>query len=259
MMISRHDSNKNFKKILIFSGVVLFVVFTWLPFKSFTSPILEATGFFSSRMYSFFSNVTHKIYLYAASNESLYKENINLNNELTGERLHYIELVTLRDDIRKYEGLSEGFYQSIFAKRIGIIDTLVHDTFRVNKGSIDNVSAGMLVVGLGNVLLGTVSEIGDRTSLVVLLWKGNQITGKVSASGTVITLTGVDDGVYIAEVPHEMDFQIGNVVLYDNNPSLVLGIVRKINDNESDRFKEILIHIPFHPSMIDVVRIDPSV
>lgn len=258
-MISRRDSNKNLKKTLIYSSIVVFVVFAWSPFKSFTLPLLEATGFFSSQVYSFFSGITHKIYLYAASNESLYEENVRLNNELTEEKLHYIELATLKNDIEKYEGLAEGFSQSFFAKRIGTIDTFVHDTFRINKGSGDNVLPGTVVVGLGNVVLGTISEVGNKTSLVALLWNGNQIVGRVSVNGAVITLTGVDDGVYKAEVSHEMNFQIGDVILYDNNPRLVLGIVRKIHDNESDQFKEILIHIPFHPSMIDVVRIDPKV
>lgn len=258
-MISRRDSNRTFKKVLIYIGMVVFVVIAWSPFKSFTAPILESTGFFSSRVYSIFSGVSHKIYMYTASNEALYQESTRLNNELIEEKLHYIELATLKNDIQKYESLSVGFSQSLFAKRIGIIDTLVHDTFRVNKGRVDNVVLNTLVIGLGNVLVGTVSEVGNTTSLVSLLWSGNQIAGRMSASGTVVTLMGVDDGVYRAEVPHEMDFKIGDVILYDNNPSLVLGIVRKINDNESDQFKEILIHIPFHPRMIDVVRIDPSV
>jgi hypothetical protein len=111
-------------------------------------------------------------------------------------------------------------------------------------------------VGPYNTILGLITDVSDRTSLVSLLWNGNEITGRTSASGTVITLRGVDSGVYASQVPHEMDFEVGDVILYDANPELIIGTVKKINNNEEDRFKEIIVNIPFHPNMIDVVGVE---
>lgn len=256
-MISRRDSNKTFKKIFLYLIVGICIVFIWSPFKNFTLPLVETTGFFSSRIYTFFSKNIHSIAMYAASNDALYQENLRLNNELIEEKLRYVELAILKDDIQKYQDFSEDAYaQNIFAKRIGYLDTAVHNTFRINKGALSGLYSGELVIGKGNVVVGVLSEVGDTTSLVNLLWNGNEVSGRISASGTVVTLSGIDDGVYQAKVPHEMSFEIGDVVLYDADPRFVIGTVKKVNENESDRFKEILIHIPFHPRMIDVVRID---
>lgn len=260
MMISHRDSNRKIKKFLfIVLGVALFFV-AWSPFKSLVTPLFETTGFFSSQTYRFVSGIFNRIHLYVASNEALYKENVRLQDELTQESLKYLELATLKDDLHKYEKLySDPIVPTIFAKRIGAIDTFVYKTFRIDKGGNNDIHGGESVIGLGNTLLGTVSEVGENTSRVSLLWDGNEFFGRTSSNGSVITLTGVDDGVYKAFVPHEMDFQIGDIVLYDRNPSLIVGVVKKINNNEEDRFKEIFIHIPFHPRMIDVVRIEPSV
>ncbi|MFZ2151653.1 MAG: rod shape-determining protein MreC [Minisyncoccia bacterium] len=194
-----------------------------------------------------------------ASNEALYKENIRLQDELTQEKLRYLELAILKDNLRKYEGFSsDGVTPLIFAKRIGGIDTFVYDAFRIDKGNASGVQGGELIVGLSNTVVGVVSEVGEKTSHVSLLWNGDEFLGRTSVDGTVITLSGTDDGVYKALVPHEMVFQIGDVVLYDRNPKLIVGVVKKINNNEEDRFKEIIVHVPFHPRMIDIVRVESS-
>lgn len=260
MMISRRDSNKTIKKILAYVIAAIFFVALWSPFKSFVTPLLESTGLFSSRAYTYTSSVFKRTYLYAASNESFYQENLRLQDELTAEKLKYLELAILKDELHKYETLSVGLAApATFAKRIGVMDTFAHDTFRINKGGSDGLLVGEMVVGLGNTLIGTLSEVGEKTSLVALLWNGNEVFGRTSASGTVVTLTGVDDGVYRALVPHEITFQIGDVILHDYNPNLIIGVVKEINNNEEDRFKEILVHVPFHPRMIDVVRIDRAI
>lgn len=259
MMISRRDSNKRTRKILlVVAGIVLFFAL-WSPFKSLVTPLFETTGLFSSRGYVSVSSFFNRIYLYMASNEALYKENIRLQDELTQEKLRYLEIAILKDNLRKYEGFSlEGVTPLIFAKRIGGIDTFVYDAFRIDKGNASGVQGGELIVGLGNTLVGVVSEVAEKTSHVSLLWNGDEFLGRTSIDGTVITLTGTDDGVYKALVPHEMMFQIGDVILYDRNPNLIIGVVKKINNNEEDRFKEIIVHVPFHPRMIDVVRVEPS-
>lgn len=259
-MISHRDSNKVFKKILAYSIGILCIVFVWRPVESVLLRTLEATGFFSSRVFKCISQVHTNVYLYMASNNALYEENKKLEAELESEKEKYLELALLRDQIRKYENFtSTTSTPSFFATRIGFIDMLAHNTFRINKGEGDSVLPQMLVIGSQNTVVGSVSEVGVKTSLVSLFWNGREFNGRTSASGTVITLRGVDDGVYKAEVPHEMDFQIGDLVVYDTNPEFVIGVIKKINNNEEDRFKEIFVFIPFHPSMIDVVRLEPSV
>lgn len=257
MMISRRDSNKGLRKVFIYIAVFVLFLFLWSPLKLVTIPILESLGFFSSRVYISSASVLHKIYLYSASNEALYQENILLNNLLAEEKGKYLELIVLKDAIQKYENQSTASSSSLlFAKRIGSVDTTIHDTFRLNKGELDNVHVGQLVVGPQSTLVGIVREVAQKTALVSLLWNGDSVLARTSKEGTVLTLQGVDDGVYLVEVPHEMNFDIGDVLVYDADPRLIIGTVKKIKDNEGDRSKEVFVHIPFHPNMIDVVRIE---
>lgn len=257
MMISRRDSNKNLKKISVYIAIFVVIIFLWSPFKSLSTPVLESLGFFSSRVYSYISNTLNQIHLYTASNESLYQENILLNSLLTEEKAKYFEMAILKNDIQKYQNLvSASSTTSLFAKRIGSIDTLVHDTFRINKNVTDGIRVGQLVVGPQNTLIGIVKEVDSKTSLVSLLWNGSTVLARTSTNGMVITLKGVDDGVYLVEVPHEINFALGDIITYDANPDLIIGTVKKIKENEGDRAKEIFIHIPFHPNMIDVVSVE---
>ena len=258
-MISRRDSKKNYKKIALYIALGIFFVAVWSPFKKVSVPLLESTAFFSSRVYTYMASVGHRIYVYSASNEALYQANVLLNTLLIEEQAKYLELVVLQEKLQKYESLtSASSTTSLFAKRIGSVDTLVHNTFRINKGAGDDIRVGQFVTGPQNTVIGIIGEVNSNTSLVSLLWNGNEVAARTSKEGTVLTLKGVDDGVYLVEVPHEMNFEIGEVIMYDANSDFVVGIVKKIKDNERDRSKEVFIHIPFHPSMIDVVRIENS-
>ena len=259
MMISHRDSNKRFKKNLAYIAGAALCIFLWSPFKAITVPFLESTGFFSSYLYTRVATSLNKIYFYSAANSALYEENILLQKQLEEEKMKYLELDILSNQIKKYDDLTVSSSQLIYAKRIGIVDTLIYDTFRIDKGESALIQKGQIVVGQHNTILGFVSEVGYRTSLVSLLWSGNEISGRTSASGTVITLKGIDDGVCASQIPHEMDFEVGDVILYDINPNLIIGVVKRVNDNEEDRFKEIIVNTPFHPSMIDVVGIESSI
>ncbi len=256
-MISRRDSNKNLKKVFIYITIFVLLVFLWSPFKQLGIPVLESLGFFSSRVYISGASVFHRMYLYVASNNALYQENILLNKLLDEERAKYLEVTILKDALQKYERQSPTASSSVlFAKRIGSVDTIVHNTFRLNKGAPDDMHIGQLVVGPQDTFIGVVKEVDTKTSLVALSWNGENLLARTSKEGIVLTLRGIDDGVYIVEVPHEMNFDIGDVFFYDAHPRLIVGTVKKIKDNEGDRSKEIFIHIPFHPQMIDVVRIE---
>lgn len=257
MMIYHRDSNKRFKRNLAYFVGVVLCIFLWSPFKTIATPFLESTGFFSSYVYTKVATSLNKIYFYSASNNALYEENVALQEQLAQEKMKYIELEILSDRIRKYENLvTSSLSHTVYAKRIGVVDTLIYDSFRIDKGEPSGIQNGQLVVGPYNTILGLITDVSDRTSLVSLLWNGNEITGRTSASGTVITLRGIDSGVYASQVPHEMDFEVGDVILYDVNPELIIGTVKKINNNEEDRFKEIIVNIPFHPNMIDVVGVE---
>lgn len=255
-MISHRDSNKRFKKNLAYIVVLVLCIFLWSPFKNIAIPFLESTGFFSSYIYKKVATSLNTIYFYSAANRALYEENILLQRQLEEEKVKYLELEILSNQLKKYENITASSSKLIYAKRIGLIDTLVYDTFRIDKGESALIKKGQNVIGPHNTILGSVSEVGNKTSLVSLLWNGNEIVGRTSASGTVITLRGIDSGVYASQVPHEMDFEVGDVILYDVNPELIIGTVKKINNNEENRFKEIIVNIPFHPNMIDVVGVE---
>lgn len=256
MMISHRNSNKRFKRNLAYIALPVLCIFLWSPFKSIAIPFLESTGFFSSYIYKKIVTSLNTIYFYSATNRALYEENILLQRQLEEEKMKYLELEILSNQIKKYENITVSSAQLIYAKRVGLIDTLVYDSFRIDKGESSLIQKGQKVIGPYNTILGSVSDVGNKTSLVSLLWNGDEIVGRISASGTVIILRGVDSGVYASQVPHEMHFEVGDVILYDANPELIIGTVKKINNNEEDRFKEIIVNIPFHPNMIDVVGVE---
>lgn len=255
-MTFRRDSNAKKGKLLKYGVVTVCIFSLWFLFESFIHNPLERVAFTSSSTNSFIANRLHSIYLYVASNSALYEENIRLSNELEAEKQRYIEVIELRDKVAHYERLASlSSENSIFAKRIGFIDSLLHESFRINKGVSDGVIANQKVITQERVILGTVEEAWNSTALVSLLWDGRVFLGRVSSNGAVVSLKGTGSGVYTAEVPHDLDVKIDDVILLDESPDLVVGVVKKINSNEEGLFKQVIIHTPIHPGMIDVVML----
>lgn len=255
-MTFRRDSNTKKGRLLKYGVITVCIFSLWFLFESFIHNPLEKIAFASSSTNSFIANRLHSIYLYVAANSALYEENIRLNNELQAEKQRYIEVIELRDKVAHYERLTNlSSENSIFAKRIGFIDSLVHESFRINKGASEGIMTNQKVITQERVILGTVEEVWNSTSLISLLWDGKIFLGRLSSNGAVVSLKGTGSGVYTAEVPHDLDVKIDDVVLLDESPDLVVGVVKKINSNEEGLFKEVIIHTPIHPGMIDVVMV----
>ncbi len=256
-MISRRDSSKKYKKALIFLVVCAACVLLWKPLGTLLKPVLEYTGFFSSSVFRSFSETKDAFSLYIRSNSALYAKNKELELALENERLKYLELTVAEDAASAHKDLGVRLESEtvIFARRIGFIDSVFYQTFRIDRGVSHQVAPYMLVSGPGAILLGVVGTVDTRTSLVNALWGGETVKGRMSTSGAVIALQGVDSGLYASEVPHEMIVSLGDVVLYDQDPRFVIGTVKKINNNEGERFKEIIVQIPVHPQMIDRVAL----
>lgn len=255
-MISRRDSNNAKRKIIAYIAFGVLVVLSWFVFRNFINIPLQEVNTLTSQSGTFLVRKINGIYLYFASNDALYKENIRLNNELTIEKQRYIEVIELRDKVAKYEKFTDfSGAEHLFAKRVGFVDSLIHKTFRINKGNRNTILYGQKVITQQKVIIGKVAEVFDITSLISLLWNGDPFLGRMSRSGTVITLKGTGNGVYVAEVPHELEVKIDDIILFDEDPEYIVGLVKKINNNDEDVFKEIVVHTPLSPNMIDVVLI----
>lgn len=255
-MTFRRDSSTKKKRVIKYTILTTAIFLSWFLFESFINNPLEKSAFFVSGSSNFLTNRLHAIYLYAASNNALYEENIRLNNELQAEKQRYIEVKELRDRITNYEKIVPILSDtSIFARRIGPIDSLLHESFRINKGFTSGVVSNQKVITQEKVIVGKVEEVGNNTSVVSLLWNGETFLARLSSNGAVLSIKGTENGVYKADVSHELDIKIDDVILLDENPDFIVGIVKKINNNEEGLFKEVIIHTPIHPRMINVVML----
>lgn len=229
--------------------LLLLVVYYWSALRSFVYPYIEPVvrGYSSTKgtitlMPSFVSTyfVSHKI---------LAEKNTQL--EIAIERLE--NELALRDAFIREQDLTRDAELSNSPSVIVMYPltediTKLYSTILLSKGFKDGVEEGSFVYVRGRQPVCTITEVHDQTSLCELLSKGKRVTEGVTASGTVmLSLSGVGGGNFIAEVPKTTPVSVGDNVYLRNDPSLQLGSVVSIKEDDQSTGMKLYVRGVYNP------------
>ncbi len=133
------------------------------------------------------------------------------------------------------------------------------DTFVIDLGSKRGLTEGERVYLGGNVIIGKVKSVTASTALVELFSSRNvKQEATLSRTGASFVLEGHGGANYVLEVPKEADIVWGDVFLYPDLNSSILGSVYFIDTNSQSSFKTIYIRMPgnvFNSKYVFVERI----
>ncbi len=255
MMTYRRDSKTS--RLPYFGAVFLLVclIIFWGSIRSGLTGIIEWSGLAQTRVYTALSNKFHGVSLYAMSNQSLYNELQNTQELLYTEQQKYVNLTVAEDMLRTYQKYATSSLRTVFATRIGTIDTQVSQSFRINIGSDALCNAGDIVINENNILLGTLINTDTYTSRVGLAWNGDIVVGKISNSSDILTLYGQKNGTYEIRAPRTVVLKLGDGIVLDIDPTIVVGAIIAIDENEGEPYMIVTVGIPFSPQSITHVGI----
>ncbi|MBU1122646.1 MAG: hypothetical protein KKF54_08165, partial [Candidatus Omnitrophica bacterium] len=121
----------------------------------------------------------------------------------------------------------------------------LYDTLIIDVGASDNVKVGNQVLAEGNIFIGYISEVYEKTSKVILYSSPEEKTkvliGDNNIEKEAICLGGNN---FKIEVPREIEVKEWDSIVMPSVSTNIFGTVEKIEYKESDSFQNVLFKNP---------------
>ncbi len=185
-----------------------------------------------------------------SSKSSLTAEVNSLQNQIVSLELKQVDYDTIsqeNQDLKNSFGRNVGNIASnrLLANVLSKPPQSPYDTFVLDVGSENGVAVGDKVYISDTILVGEVSDVTGKTSVVSLFSKGgmqNFLTDE--RTGTTYEIVGQGGADMLVEVPKDADIMWGDVFSYPNIKTSVIGSVFYIDQSAQSSFKTIFIRIP---------------
>ncbi|MBP9822149.1 MAG: rod shape-determining protein MreC [Candidatus Pacebacteria bacterium] len=243
--------NEGIPKFLFIAGAILIVLMT---INVFTLHSVRRQYAPASRINASlfdFVGQTKEWFDYFYHWKDLASENEKLRNQLAGYTAIKATVGALQienDDLKKISGISKRLDRHLLPA--GIFDFyLAPDGYSalINKGSLDKVSVGQTVISLNNEIMGRVTAVFPNSSKVILVMDPSfTVTGKVLGGQTSGIVHGaLVDGLNFDLVTQADSVSEGDVIVTTGNDmipaGLVIGVVRVVENNDTQLFKKVSI------------------
>jgi cell shape-determining protein MreC len=205
---------------------------------------------------------------------SLISENATLQSQIELSDLQsksYAAVLAENEHLKELMG-REAKEQTVLARVLSRPPLEVYDTFVIDVGMYDGVSAGALVYGKGSFVIGTISRVMDRSAVVTLASAPGETRSVIvkeassdmgSASGTSDTMTenhnlvftGIGGGGFRAQVPKQLHIAPGTIMALPTLAPSFIGVVTTEHVPEDGSLKEIYGTLPFGINSLEWVKV----
>lgn len=169
------------------------------------------------------------------------KENLELkkkNQELAGLAVYAQELAGENEFLKTQIAASDAVSQNlVLAEVAGSDSSGVGQYLLIDKGGKDGLRENAAVIVAGNILIGQISEVGERFSKVRLMTDPNsKINSFIQESGAAGLLQFSADGLLLDLLPQGVAITAGQSVLTAGAPGLprglLVGYVERVLSND---------------------------
>lgn len=235
---------------ILILGVSLYPVGALKPVKNvlfFISKPFSVAGSYSiNRISGFFNDLAHLGDI-VRDNQSLVKENLKLQNELTILKEAQHENEILKKEIGFYNSKKE--LKLVPSNVIGRSASGYLKTIVIDRGKNDNVKIGQAVVSEG-YLVGTIKDVYEHTSEVRLITDYNSMVPVVlqESRGTGILRGGLS-GLVVDDVPLNIEIKTNEQVVtsglgQDMPFGLLVGKAGEVISKNGEIFQKLRIDSP---------------
>lgn len=239
MSYLRNKQNNKLKPILLLVCVILIVVLFHVSIFKFLSKVLQSTGRFIWGTTNSFKSKDESRLAQLEAKLSLYDTVIHEN-------------ILLKDIF--YRASNDNFIlASILAKpSMSPFDTLIIDV-----GLSDGILVGQNVFAYGDVFLGKVDQVYNKTSVIKLFSSPGETTDTI-ISGKDIFIQAVGRGGQNFEitVPQNIEILKGTQIILPGLKPYILGLVEEIISDPREPFQKLLIHSPINIQEVKFVQIE---
>lgn len=116
----------------------------------------------------------------------------------------------------------------------------------LNKGEADKVSVGDIIISPSGILIGTIGEVYENYSRIMLVTDPDfKATARTYSGVSAIARGAINDGLYLDFISNSDEIKDGDIISTDGNdllpPGLLIGIVESIQNDGSGLFKKVTV------------------
>jgi len=237
----------------LFLILVTFGVLSWASqiFNYVGSPIWKAEKFITDGFY----NINYLFRTKAV----ITNENHNLIEEISNIRLTLTDYQILKSEnieLRELLGRVGENHDFILGNILTKPNHSPYDTITIDIGKNEGLKEGNRVYANGNVPVGVVSNVYEKTSLITLYTNPGQKTeGFLDISNASVSLTGRGGGNFEMIVPIELFVENGTIVYLPSDKALVIAQVDETISKPSDPFKKVILSSPVNAQNLKWVQV----
>ncbi|OGG71160.1 hypothetical protein A3F27_02460 [Candidatus Kaiserbacteria bacterium RIFCSPHIGHO2_12_FULL_53_13] len=189
-----------------------------------------------------------------SSRAALEKENAALKDQLARSQVRAAAYQALKDENAALRGMLR-----ISENELGITAPVVssfraspYGTFLVGAGSSDAVTPGSLVLTEENFVIGRVADVSPHSALVNELFAPNVSTDAL-IRGAGVSVDGQGGGNARANVPREVQVEIGDPVTSPVLKGRTIGVVGAVEEDPASAYKRVYIRLPVNLAALQFV------
>ena len=251
-------SKKRYTKYGVYALLLLVVVYFWPTLRTKLYPYAEPVIVSYSSSKLAFIHVPSSVKLYFSSRAALSAHATAL--ELDVERLE--NALAEKDAILKDSHFIEISGSHVPSSTLVMYPSLrdvttIYSTVLLSKGFKDGVEEKSLVYLRGRQPVCSIAEVHDTTSLCKLLSAPGVVTEGVTASSTsLLALTGIGGGSFVADVARETVVAVGDVIYLARDQGMVLGTVTDIIRDDQATSWHVYVRGSYNPVTSSVFYMD---
>ncbi|MFC1720850.1 rod shape-determining protein MreC [Patescibacteria group bacterium] len=196
-----------------------------------------------------------------SSRISLEKENEQLREKVREFEIENLVSESLRsenDELKKILDRLD-YRKATLATIIARPNQSLYDTLIIDVGNEHGINKGDTVVAYGNVAIGRVEEIYNKSSKVVLFSSsGKRMEALVGENNLSATVIGRSGGNFEIRLSRDTEIKKGDIVSVPSMNIEILGTVAYIQKEPNDPFQSILIKSPVNIQELKWVEVIES-
>jgi len=254
------QQSKQSRRTLLLLTIIIFIVAASDFFSGgfVRASIRDAVGIVNGGVFQMVSAVSASRPL--SSRKALVEENKKLESELRTILSYKIQNEIIKAENNALRALVNLHEDSNSGKTVRIASSLKSSpfsTFIISAGSDAGIATGDYAVIEGGLVIGIVSEVGARTSLVQLLTAPSEKTD-VIINGAIVEMTGRGTGNALSEIPREIGVSEGDLVFLKGG-KFIAGVVGRVESTPANALKRVNINIPTNIQSKEFVIIFPGI
>lgn len=239
---------KRKKQIRNLIGFVVFLILSAVGFLSWTGQIFNFIGRPIWKIEKITTDSLYNFNYFFRTKASISNENHNLIQEVSDLRLSMIDYQIIKkenDQLKELLGRLPDKNNFILGNILTKPNHSPYDTVIIDIGYDNGINEGDQVYVNGNIPIGVIGKVYNKTSLITLYTNPSQKTeGFINEANSSVELIGRGGGNFEMVVPVELSIEKGAIIYLPGSTSLVIALVDEIISAPTDPFKKVLLSAP---------------